>query len=83
MEISTILTIIGGFISILLIANGFFLKGIFTGQNAMQVEIARLLEKVENFSGRISELEHKFRKLEIDQIKCRGECESTNTAMRH
>ena len=78
-----VLTLIGSFVSILLIANGFFLKSILSSQNIMQVEIGKLLVKVENFSGRIDELEHNLRKLELTQIECRGKCEYNNPSMRH
>ena len=78
MSITVIVSIIGLFTTVMLGVNAFFLKGILNSQTQMQIEIARLLVKVENFSGRIAELEHNLRKLELSTMECRGKCESSN-----
>ena len=83
MDYNTMLAILGALTTIGLTVNGFFLKGILISQNDMKVEIGKLLVKVENYSGRIDELEHKTRRMEIEFVRCKGHCESTNTAMQN
>ena len=74
MDTNTLFTVIGGIITIALTINAFFLKSILVSQNDMKVEIGKLLVKVENYSGRIEELEHKTRKLELEAVECRSSC---------
>ena len=75
-----LISIIGGFMTVGLTVNGFFLKGIINGQNKLEVDIAKIMVKIDNFHNRIEELEHKVRKLELTTIECRARCyESPDT----
>ena len=73
MDATLILTIVGSLLSIAMTVNAFLLKGIMSSQNKVEVELAKLLIKVENYSTRIENLEHKFRKLEIEHVKMNRE----------
>lgn len=75
MELTIILGVIGAIITVGITINGFFLKGIMTSQNIMQVELARVIVKIESYNGRLETLEHSFRKLEISQIECKSKCQ--------
>ena len=78
MDVVTLMTVGGAIITVGITVNGFFLKGIMTSLGTMQVELARVIVKIENYSGRIDTLEHGLRKLELNHMECRGQCESTN-----
>ena len=79
MNLTIIISIIGGFLTVGLTINGFFLKGIITGQNKLEVDLAKIMVKIDNFNNRIEELEHKVRKLELSTMECRSKCyESSN-----
>lgn len=75
MDITTILSITGAIITVGITINGFFLKGIMVSQNTMQVELARVIVKIESYNGRLEVLEHNFRKMEISQIECKTKCQ--------
>jgi len=72
MNLALIISIIGAFLTIGLTINGFFLKGIMESQSKVELDIAKLMVKVESYSGRIDSLEHNFRKLEISHFECRS-----------
>jgi len=79
MDLTIVISIIGGFLTVGLTINGFFLRGIVNGQNKLEVDIAKIMVKIDNFNGRIEELEHKVRKIEMATIECRTKCyESAN-----
>ena len=82
MDLTIVISIIGGFLTVGLTINGFFLRSIVNGQNKLEVDIAKIMVKIDNFNNRIEELEHKVRKLELSAIECRSKCEVTNLTVQ-
>jgi len=81
MDMTILISVIGAILTVGITINGFFLKGIWTSQNMMQVELAKVMVKIENYNNRIETLEHNVRKLELSHMECRGKCESANSSM--
>jgi len=81
MELTIILSIIGAIMTVGITINGYFLKGIMTSQNIMQVELAKVIVKIESYSTRLESLEHNVRKLELNHMECRSKCESSNSSL--
>ena len=78
MDVSIVIGIVGSFLALGLTVNGFFLKNLLSGQNKIEIDLAKLMVKVENYSGRIDTLEHNLRKMELEQVECRGKCVGRN-----
>jgi len=75
MSIEAVITIVGGFITLGLTVNAFFLKSLMGSQNKIEVELAAISVKIENYNIRIDDLEHKVRKLELSSMECKAKCE--------
>jgi len=81
MNIEVLISIIGGFLTLGISLNAFFLKSIINGQSKLEVDLAKIMVKIDNFNNRIDQLEHKVRKLELGAIECRSKCEIANTTV--
>ena len=77
-DMTILISTIGAILTVGITINGFFLKGIWNSQTDMQIKLAEVMVKIENYNSRIETLEHNLRKLELGHMECRGKCENTN-----
>lgn len=57
MDVSIIVTIVGSFITLALIINGFFLRGIYAKQIEIELKLTKLWVRKEDITRRVGELE--------------------------
>jgi hypothetical protein len=67
----SVLIIVGSFLSVGMLINAFFLKGIYSDLGELKIALAQIVENSKAKIRRIEELEKKTDKLEQENIKTR------------
>jgi hypothetical protein len=65
----SVLIIVGSFLSIGMLVNAFFLKGIYSDLGELKIAVAQIMESSKDKIRRIEELERKMELISIDNSK--------------